>query len=464
MSGSSFIQELINRQAEEPVAFFGEFDTGAILSSVCAFLNSEGGWILIGYNDKRVLGIENVDQKIDELKALISEHIFPQPLVDVRCDVFKDKNLILLNVLKGSRQPYSYSHKYFVRIDNETQEATADGISLLLRSANDHLSTWEKQTATDAELEYLVLDQISFTITEAKKIGKGNNLPQNHDGFLSYFQLMDMYLIKNGAVILFAKEPIRFLPQVRIRITVMPYGKTGSRFADSVIIEDNLFLSYDRLQNYFRQQLPLISEFKDNDWNRHSREKYPLEALDEAVLNAMIHRDYADLSGEITINIYSDKIEIINSGEMPDDLIVMKSQINDHHSILRNPTIAHIFYLRGKMEKLGRGLALIRDRFVEIGARLPEWSSQNGYTTLTLFSEPLRISLNERAFQFLQKMKTGTEFTREYYQQSFEGIISERTARLDINKMKDGKWIRQIGEGQTIKYIRTNKELPATAG
>jgi len=464
MSSSSFIQEVINRQAEEPVTIFESYETDLILQTVCAYLNTDGGWILVGYNKEDNSGLTNPDQKVSELNTIISEFISPQPLVDIRSEVFKGKCVLLMNVLKGSRRPYTYKRKFYIKIDSKTQEATADGISLILRSANDHVSSWEKLTATNAEIEDLDLIQINQTIADAEAVGKGKNLPKEGAAFLNYFQLTDMHLVKNGAVLLFAKSPIRFLPQSRIRLTVMPYGKTGSRFSDSLVIEDNLFIAYDRLQTYFRQQLPLVNEFGDQDWNRKTRTQYPMEAIDEAILNAMIHRDYADLSGEIVINIYRDKIEIINSGEMPETIVVMKSQINDHHSILRNPTIAHIFYLRGKMEKLGRGLALIRDKFIELGARLPEWSSQDGYTTLTLFNEPLSVSLDERAFQFLRNIKTGHEFTRELYQQSFEGTISERTARSDINKMKEGKWIRQVGKGQTIKYIRTNKELPEHAG
>jgi ATP-dependent DNA helicase RecG len=464
MSGVSFIQELINHQKDLPIAFFGTYNSESVLAAICAFLNTDGGWILIGHDGDDVIGVAAIRDKSNDLQELIYKNIFPQPLVDVRTESFKGQDVILINVLKGSRRPYSYKHIYYVQTAGNIGQASEDEISMLLRSANDHVSTWEKQTALDANIEDLDSDQITYTIIEAKRFSRGKSLPSRGGEFLNYFQLIDFNLIKNGAVILFGKNPIHYLPQTRIRITVLPYGKTGSQFSDSLLIENNLFEAYDRLQLYFKQQLPQVSKFSDVNWERFTYEKYPLEALDEAVLNAMVHRDYADVSGEIIINIYSNKMEIINSGEMPADIVVMKSQINDHHSILRNPTVAHMFFLRGKMEKLGRGLTLIRDRFAENGLRLPEWSSLNGYTMLTLFSEPLKVSLNERAFQFLQKIKIGGEFNREVYQQAFEGNISERTARIDIGKMKEGGWVRQIGDGQQTKYVRTNKELPEIAG
>ena len=244
----------------------------------------------------------------------------------------------------------------------------------------------------------------------------------------------------------------------------MPYGKTGSRFEDTLLIEDNLFGAFNRIQDYFIRNLPMVSEFKHDNWNRINREKYPLEALDEAVLNAMVHRDYADLSGEITINIYNDKIEIVNSGEIPSDIISGKNKIREHHSVLRNPTIAHMFYLRGKIEKLGRGLSLIRNKFSEFGLRLPEWTCQSGYTTLTLFGTHKEAELNQRMIKFLLSLKSSDRFTREEYEKFFAGKISERGARNDIAKLLEGKWLNKLGEGPQTMYVRTNKELPDIAG
>ena len=465
MSSSSFIAELIQQKENLQIEFVGEYNSKNIMQATCALLNTEGGWVLVGYTGKELRGIaEGIEEKVTELKHLIVEKIFPQPLVDVRIETYKNKHIILLNVIKGSRQPYSLDRKYFVRQGGTTKEANGDEISLLMRSSNEYVSTWEKQTAIDASLEDLVQKEIDITITESNKIGRGKSLPDDIAGFLNYFQLFDLNLIKNGSIVLFGKDPVKFISQCRIRITVMPHGKTGSRFDDTVLIEDNLFTAFNRIQEYFIRHLPMISEFKHDNWNRTNREKYPTEALDEAILNAMVHRDYADISGDITINIYSDKIEIINSGEIPADIISGKNKIKEHHSVLRNPTIAHMFYLRGKIEKLGRGLSLIKSKFTEFGLRMPEWTTQSGYTTLTLYGTSKQIEVNERMFSFLKRLKTSEQFAREDYEKFNEGNISEKTARNDIAKLLEGEWISKSGEGPSTKYVRTNKELPEITG
>ncbi|MBK7372616.1 MAG: hypothetical protein IPJ09_14465 [Saprospiraceae bacterium] len=188
-------------------------------------------------------------------------------------------------------------------------------------------------------------------------------------------------------------------------------------------------------------------------------EKYPFAALEEAIVNAMVHRDYGDMSGEIIINIHKDKIEIINSGEIPDDIIKGKNKIETHHSVLRNPTIAHMFFLRGKMEKLGRGLSLIMKEFDELGLKSPEWTFQSGYTKLTMYGVKEEIKLNERMTRFINEMAPDNAFSSEDYTEFFMGDIKERTARMDLQKLTEGGWLRKIGDGPQTRYSKTNKKF-----
>jgi ATP-dependent DNA helicase RecG len=465
MSRNSFIKELLKQKGSTQIDFLSEFNIEAILQSICSFLNTEGGWIIIGHTGKTLVGIpELTDDNIEDLQHNINDRIFPQPLVYVQREVYEEKNVALVNVLKGSRPPYSLDKKYFVRTGKESRAANPDDVSLLLRSSNEYTSTWEKLTTIDATFTNLDTTEIEKTVLEANKIGKGKNLPDNLQEFLSYFQLFDYSTVKNGAIVLFGKEPTIFLAQCRIRITVMPEGKTANRYEDTELIEDNLFVSFNRVKDYFRRNLPMVSEFPNDNWDRINREKYPSEALDEAIVNAMAHRDYGDMSGDITINIYRNKIEITNSGEIPPDIIKGKSTIEAHHSVLRNPTIAHMFYLRGKMEKLGRGLSLIKERFVELGQQTPEWSTQSGYTTLTLFGTPKPIEVNERMIHFLNELEQDEKFSREEYMTFFKGEIKERTARTDIQKLTDGGWLTKSGEGPWTRYKKTRKKLPDIAG
>jgi ATP-dependent DNA helicase RecG len=464
MSAELFIKELINQQEHSSLEFKMDWNEDAILKTICAFLNTEGGWIIVGHNEKEVIGIPDItEQRVNELKQNALENIFPQPLVYVQLETVNEKSVLLLNVLKGSRQPYSYIKKYFIRKGCKTIEASPDDVSLILRSSNQYASIWEKLTTGDATYNDLSEKEIISTINAANNLGKTKSLPESPKDFLSYFQFIDYTAVKNGALILYGNDPTKFFTQCRIRITNMPEGTTGDKFNDIEIIEDNLFVSFNRVMNYFKKNNPIVSEFHIDSPIRIDREKYPFVALDEAIVNAMVHRDYSDMSGEITINIHKDKIEIINSGEIPSDIITKKNKIESHHSVLRNPTIAHMFFLRGKMEKLGRGLSLIKKQFDDLGLKSPEWTFQSGYTKLTLFGIPEEISVNERMIEFINKIDSDGVYNREDYMAFFNEQVKERTARMDIQKLTQGGWLKKIGDGPQTKYSKTNKKLPDIA-
>lgn len=458
-----FIQTLIEQQDQSQLELVPDYNLEKILTAVCAFLNSHGGWVVVGYGEGKVKGVEpHAEEIAGELETAILNQIFPQAMVYTKAIEFENHYLILINVIKGPRAPYSYNDTYYIRNGKEIRIARYDDISMLIRSSNGHLSLWEKSDAVDVELKDLSEEEIRTTINDANRLGKGDLLPNEIDRFLSYFQLLDYSSVRNGAVVLFGYKPARYLPQERIRITVMPDEKTGNRYEDTTTIESNLFEAFNQLQNYFKKSLPLISEFSQNNWDRNSRFLYPLDALDEAIINAMVHRDYGDVGGEITINIFSNRMEIINSGEIPGNIITNKNKIGPHHSILRNPTIAHMFFLRGKMEKLGRGLDLILGSFSNIGLKKPEWSSKDGYTTLTLFNTRDEVVLNSRMTEYLRHMDSGKTFTSKDYH-SYFSTLTDRIARSDISKLAAGGWIEKIGEGPATKYMRTKIKLPESS-
>jgi ATP-dependent DNA helicase RecG len=458
MKKNSFIDELLKQRENTQIVFFKDFAADEILKAICAFLNSDGGWILVGHNGKQLYGLSLVDDaSVEKLQTDVYRDISPLPLVYVQSENFQDQRVLLINVLKGARQPYSYHGKFYVKVGAHPREANPDDISLLLRTSSGLGSTWEKLSAIDASMGDLVIEEIDNTIAKAVELGRGINLPKEPEEFLNYFQLFDHESVKNGAIVLFGATPAKFFGQCRIRITWMPEGRTGDRFEDTVLIEDNLFAAFERIHTYFLRNLPRISEFSPKHWDRKDRDLYPLNALDEAVVNAMVHRDYGDMAGDITINIHKDRIEVINSGVIPEDIIKGKSTINAHHSILRNPIIAQMFYLRGKMEKLGRGLSLIKNRCNEFGLRDPEWTTLSGYTTLTLFGVPKSVILQKRIREFLKEYQPQSAFTRKQYHEFHDGAISDRTAGIDISQLVEGGWVQKVGDGPQTRYVRTEK-------
>jgi len=465
MTDFEYIQSLLKGKEDNQLKFVETFNYKRIAETICAFLNTQGGRIIVGVNQKKEPVLEKeISQEFNELRRYIYNAVTPESLIGIRKEEFKNHPLVLIEVIEGTTKPYSINSQSFIRAGSETRLANDNEMSNLIRARRKEEYSWENSPALEATFDDLDKVEISQAIELSNTIGRTTRFKTDNPlTFLTHFQLFRNNQLTNAAMVLFGKEPTYFLPQCRVRIIHFGESKSANEYADTLIIEENLFKSFSRIQDYFRKNLPIQSQFSDTNWQRKDQPKYPLKALDEAVINAMMHRDYSDPTGEVFIGIYSDKIEVVNSGELPESLKDANLK-KSHRSIPPNPVITHMVYLCGMIEKVGRGTVLITELFNKYELDEPHWKSKNGGTTLILPGEPKTIQFNERMQTFMQTIETGQQFSREGYERFFQNNISEKTARLDIGKLLDGNWLEKTGEGPATKYIRTSNKLPEITG
>ena len=453
MMKNSFIRALASqRHLPLPLVFSEGQNIEELLKQICAFLNAEGGWIIVGINNKG----ECVGTRLglaDEMQSSVVANINPLPLVYVQTEDEEEKTIVLITVLKGSLPPYSYKGRYYVQVGDIVTQPTPDQTAMLLRDSRSVRTTWEADNCVMAD-EYCLDGNLMQQVFDAgTAIGRLRSSENGLLDILSELKLMSVMNVSNGAVALFAKDTRRLLPQCRIRIQLMLSGKAADNYDDTQIIEGNIFTCLESVINYFKDRLPFVSQFSSSKSQRDDMLIYPIEVIDEAVSNALIHRDYTDRMDEVTIFIYKDRLEITNSGEMPSDIMISRSKFKQHGSVLRNPLMAEIFYIAGKMEKTGRGLQLISGKMKELGVKLPEWKSENGKTCLTVFKTTSKITLPERAAKFLSAHRKMDGFTKRDYIKSFDKPISETSAKNDLKAMVDLGVIEQTGKGPSTSYI-----------
>lgn len=462
MEQYNYIDKLIKEDEGEQMSFFSEIDIERISEVICAFLNTKGGHIIIGIDkQKNAVSLPNFNVRFNELQRFVINNIKPESIISFIKTVFQEKNIIQIDVIQGSRQPYSLKNKVYIREEANTLNADSNDIGVLYRQRKQNEFQWEKLTVSDSGIEQIDIEELERTIEISNKIGKAPYFDiKDHIRFLQHFNLVKNNQLTNAAVLLFAKEPTRYIPQCSIRVNEMPQGKTGEIFETVLLLQVNLFKAFYKLQNYFKAKTPIIGKFSKTEWSRKDNTKYPLVALDEAVTNALIHCDYSDVTGEILINVYPEKIEIINSGE----LIYSDSALKKNHlSIPPNPDIARIFYIRGMIERTGRGTVLINQEFTSLDYKAPRWTSSKGRVLLTLFLYEQPIKLNKRQISFINSIKLNFEFSREFYEKNCDEKISERTARNDISELVKGGWLASVGDGNQIIYHKTDKKLPEVA-
>jgi len=177
----------------------------------------------------------------------------------------------------------------------------------------------------------------------------------------------------------------------------------------------------------------------------------PYNVLREALTNALIHRDYSNPGSSIAVAIYDDRVNITNIGALPRG-ITLNQLSKQHPSIQRNPSIAHVFYLCGKIEKWGRGTLDMIEDCKKAGNPLPIHEEVGGSFSITLpFKEPIRtviieqlearkpVKVTDRQRKIIEALQEGPLTRQQLIDKLKDKMklkLTERTIQWEITKLK----------------------------
>jgi len=223
--------------------------------------------------------------------------------------------------------------------------------------------------------------------------------------------------LKNGAMLLFAKNPQRHFINHCVRIGRF---KTETTIIDDKWAKGNLFQQFEETINILKQFISVRYEIKD--FQREDIWDYPIPALREAVLNALTHRDYFNIANFILIKVYDDHIWFSNPGGLPEGISIEELK-KPHGSFLRNPLIAKVFYLAGFIEQYGSGTVRMVEWMKEAGLPEPEYKEEMGgfsvYFYKDIYTEEYfrKLGLNERQIKGVMFVKEKGRITNKEYQE-----------------------------------------------
>ncbi|KOH42629.1 RNA-binding domain-containing protein [Sunxiuqinia dokdonensis] len=467
MNSEQLIKSLLKQGEGEQLEFKQVIRKDAIGKSICAFLNHEGGQVLVGVSDdNKVVGINDAERWEKELTEYLNTAIIPEAPVMVSLEQVGSKQVILVKVWAGSKQPYIFDGSIYFRRGQSTVKATSQEISDLIHNRQKTELHWERQIALGVELEDLDIHEIQTTITRSINESKLDESKGNPIDFLTHFGLFQNGHFTNAALVLFAKNPARFIPQARVRVAFLEKGKTANEFVDDKLLDGNLFKNITAVQDFFEKHLRTSRKFSEKEWERQDEYVVPMSALREGVMNALVHRDYSVPSASMSVIIYSDKIEIFNSGKSPLKAAELKKS---HLSLPVNPDIAHMAFLRGYIEKIGRGTIKIMDACKTAGLKAPKWTTSESSVKLSF---PLNVKLggatdganggasNDTLTTKLDGAIDGaidgaTKATKRKLSVLLKAIVSNEGKRTP-----DYKGITKLGSGRTMeRYIEQLKEV-----
>ena len=364
------LEQLINQGEGRHLEFKTSFGREAI-ESVAAFANSKGGGVLlVGVTDNgAVAGINYSEESIQSYANQIKNATEPSLIVDIEAVSFDSKKLLYIKVNEYPVKPVSCKGKYFKRVENSNHQMN------LTEIANMHLQSlqlsWDAYEAYEFSYEDLDVYKIERFLARLKEKGRYRVTQDPVHDLKKLNLLKENNQPTNAARLLFAKE------QTVYNIHLGRF-KTPSMILDDKMIRLPLFEAVEETMMYILAHIKVAFEFT-GEIQRKEVFEYPLNALREIVLNAIVHRDYTSPI-DTQIKIFDNKITFFNPGRLYGDITVEKLATDTYQAQTRNKLIAEAFYLTGEIEKYGSGYIRIRDEISAYpGMRLDFEEMGNGY-------------------------------------------------------------------------------------
>ena len=432
-----------------------------ICQAVSAFSNANGGSILVGVaNDGKVIGVDIGRNTIEELANYIKRNTDPAIFPSVKILDVEGKEIIGIEVKESAEKPVFFKNHAYKRVGKTNQRISSSEIRKLAKESGVKVY-WDERVSEDASLEDIEEEKVRLFLKRARFERRLEISPDiSVKDALERLNLIKNNKLTSAAILLFGKEPQKFFLQTKLRCALYK-GTTPITFIDLKIIEGNIIDQVEAAENFVLSHIKKAAKIVG--FERQEVWEYPINALREAIVNAICHRDYS-YSSDITIGVFDDRIEISNPGTLPEPL-TPEDLKKKHKSILRNPLVANAFFLIGNIEQWGEGTNKIVQWCLEHGLREPDFEEIAGgflvrfyapEDVLSLIPESgkldlEKLGLNERQIEALRLMvNEGKGFTNKEYRERFS--VSNWTCVDDMKLLEKHGFVIVEGKGKSTVY------------
>lgn len=320
---------------------------------VCGFANTRGGTLVIGRNDKgQTVGLKAARKLLEDLPNKIRDLLG----IVVEVNLVADGALETLEILvEPHSHPISYRGHYYQRSGSTLQELKGTALDRFLLGRQGR--TWDSVPVPQLKFEELSDQAIRAFRSLASRSGRLDEaaLAEANEGLLDKLRLREGDNLLRAAALLFHPEPDRFFTGASVKIA---YFRSASELSYQDELHGDLFSQVRNTIDLLRTKY-LKAAITYEDIQRIETFPVPSAALREAILNALVHRDYA-VPAPVQIRVYRDKLSIWNPAVLPEGWTLDHLR-GPHSSRPHNPIVANAFFRAGEIEAWGRGIQRIFD-------------------------------------------------------------------------------------------------------
>ena len=444
MTPAALLERIASGESQT-LEFKTSFDKASI-ESLVAFANTQGGTVLVGISDgAKVQGVTVGKETLNEWLGQIKSATSPSLIPDLVAHPLNGKTVVAIRVAEFPVKPVSTRGRYYKRIASSNHALALNEIADLYWQSLQ--ISWDAHPAHQVSLADLSPAKIERFIQRVNASGRfalESGTPPAALEKLNY--------IVNGqptwaAVLLFATKPLRHHVHIG-------RFKTPSMIIDDRQFTDTLFEVVEQSMTFIVSHISVAFEF-DGSVQRKERFAYPLPALREALLNAVVHRSYTDPS-DIQIKIFDDKISIFSPGTFYGGISIADIQADNYRSSLRNKLVAEGFYLINAIEKYGSGFIRIRQALLdypEIDFEIKEFAGG----VMATFAQKHPASPREGVSEGVSE---GVIILADLIRKQPGLRAPALAATLQTSVKNVERWLKQLKDSQLIEF----RGAPKTGG
>src|SRR3989344_2299154 len=357
------LNDLFYKQENQQLEYKEALDNDNLASSIAAMATANGGYILLGVRDDgcpvgvRITTEDEMRRKIYDLaKNLTGSR--PSIEIDFK-EHDKDKKIVIIKVHEGSMKPYGSKGAFYKRVGSSNEKLGSDEITQIRLQAKN--ITFD---ALSANLSGRIVNISDIDESKIKdyilRINSGKRQKQTEFRDLSQtLKNLDLLNndreIKSAGVLFFGKNPQSSFPNSKINFLIY----RGDSISDIALKFRKVLQG--SIVNQIIETFELIKANTENKivmqgLRRMEINQYPLNAIREAIINAIAHRDYSTLESDIVIRLFDNRLEIINPGGLMRGVKLEELKKGGHYSVRRNPIICRLLDNLGFMEQSGQGI------------------------------------------------------------------------------------------------------------
>ncbi len=415
-----------------------EIYTPDLKKEIIAFANTIGGTVYIGIdNNGEIVGIDDADFVMQQISNSLRDGIRPDISMFTHIELMHEYNkcFIKITINQGTRKPYYLSDKglkpsgVYVRSGTTASPASEDAIRMMIKIADG--DSFESNRSLIQELTFSSLKDafqirgLTFTEVQMKNLG--------------ILSSDDIYTNLGLLVSDQCRHSIKF---------AIFQGNDKLVFKDRKELTGSLFT---QLADAFKT-IDFYNSTKAtfHDLLRTDERDYPEDAIREALLNAIVHRDYA-FSGSTLINLYSDRLEFISLGGLVPGLSLEAAMLGASQP--RNEKLANLFYRMKLIEAYGTGISKIMSCYSGLSVQ-PVFENVEGAFRVILpnIHAQKSIELDQKYIPVLKLFENKKEITRSDVEEAL-GIGTTHAINI-LKEMYENELIVKVGSGRLTRYVK----------